>query len=265
MLIRRIISSILVIGIIALVMAVDWLTGLLATFFIVLGLFEFFKMLENKGITAYKYVGIGVGLIIPLSVVFKFEPTKKWELFFIIAIMLFLFLMQFRRRQNHGAVEGISTTIFGILYISWTLSFLIKIRYLDQGLGLLVALLLMTKLGDIGAYFIGSRFGKHPLIPHISPKKSVEGSLGGLLFSVMAAMACKPFFDLAYIHLAFIGFILGVLGQLGDLSESLLKRDCQIKDSGKAFPGMGGALDVVDSLIFTAPAFYFYLSLILNR
>ncbi|MFA6350358.1 MAG: phosphatidate cytidylyltransferase, partial [Candidatus Omnitrophota bacterium] len=220
MLIRRIISSILVIVTIALVLSVDWLTGLLATFFIVLGLYEFYRMLENKGISAYKYVGIGVGAVIPLLLVFRFELTKKWELFFIITIILFLFLMQFRRRQNHGAVEGISTTIFGILYISWTLSYLIRIRYLDQGLGLLVALLLMTKLGDIGAYFIGSRFGKHPLVPHISPKKSVEGSIGGLIFSVLGGLACKPFFDLAYIHLAFIGFILGVLGQLGDLSES---------------------------------------------
>lgn len=265
MLIKRITSSVLVVGAIASVMAVDWLTGLLAAFFIILGLYEFFKMLENKGISAYKYVGIGVGAILPLSVIFRFEPTKKWELFFIIAILLFLFLMQFRRRQNDGAVEGISTTIFGILYISWTLSYLIKIRYLEHGLILLVALLFMTKLGDIGAYFIGSRFGKHPLIPHISPKKSVEGSLGGLLFNVLGALACKPFFDLAYLHLAIIGLILGVLGQLGDLSESLLKRDCKIKDSGNTFPGMGGALDVVDSLIFTAPAFYFYLSLVLNK
>lgn len=264
-LIKRIISSIIVVSVIALLMAVDWMTGLLATFFIILGLYEFFNMLENKGISAYKFVGIGIGAIIPLSIVWHFEATPKWELFFIISLLIFLFLMQFRRRQNSGAVVGISTTIFGILYVSWTLSFLIRIRYLEHGLAMLVSLLVMTKIGDIGAYFIGSRFGKTPLIPHISPKKSVEGALGGLFFNILGALACKPFFDFSYLHMVFVGLMLGVLGQLGDLSESLLKRDCQVKDSGSTFPGMGGALDLVDSLIFTAPAFYFYLSLILNK
>jgi phosphatidate cytidylyltransferase len=221
-------------------------------------------MVENKGIKIYKYFGIGMGTIIPLSIVFRFEPTKSWELLFIVLVLLFLILMQFRRRNNYGVIVDISTTIFGILYVSWFFSFLIKIRYLPNGIGLLGTVLLITKLGDIGAYLVGSRFGKTPLMPRISPKKSVEGAMGGLLFSIMGALASKLFINFTYLHLISMGISLSVLGQLGDLSESLMKRDCQVKDSGSIFPGLGGILDAIDSLLFTAPVFYFYISVVLR-
>lgn len=266
MLIKRIISSILLIGLICAIVFVDWVCGLTVTLFIILGLYEFFTMLQNKGITIYKYFGIGMGAIIPLSIIFHFELTKNWELFFIVLAFLFLIFMQFARRDNSGTIVDISTTIFGIIYVSWFLSFMIKIRYLEGGLGLFLAVLLITKLGDIGAYIIGSAFGKTALLPRISPKKTVEGAIGGLLFSVVGALISRPFFAAsgAYFHLVFLGLALGILAQAGDLSESLMKRDCQVKDSGKLFPGMGGALDVIDSLLFTAPVFYFYMSTILK-
>ncbi|MFA5145425.1 MAG: phosphatidate cytidylyltransferase [Candidatus Omnitrophota bacterium] len=264
MLKNRIITSTILIGVIGGVIFVDWLCGLLVAAFIIAGLYEFFTMLERKGISIYKYVGIGIGAIIPLSIVFRFEPTRKWELLCIVLILLFLIIMQFRRRQNSGAIVGISTTIFGIVYVSWLLSFLIKIRYLEGGLGLLAAVLLITKLSDIGAYLIGMRFGKTPLIPRISPKKSVEGSIGGLVFGVSGSLAASSFLQLSFLHTISLGICLSVLAQLGDLSESLMKRDCQVKDSGNIFPGLGGVLDTIDSLLFTAPAFYFYMVLILK-
>jgi phosphatidate cytidylyltransferase len=271
MLIKRIISGAVFIAIIIAAVYVDWnvllpftLCGLIVTAFIALGLYEFFTMLENKGVNNYKYVGIGIGVILPLSVIFHFEPTKKWELLFIVAVLLFLILMQFRRRQSSGVVIDISTTLFGILYVSWFFTFLIKIIYLSYGMGLLVAVLMMTKLGDIGAYFIGSRFGRHLLLERISPKKTVEGSVAGLIFSVIGGLFCKPFLPFTYLHMGVMGLLCGGIGQLGDLSESLIKRDCQVKDSGKLIPGMGGILDEIDSLLFTAPAFYFYMSVILK-
>ncbi len=260
MLQQRIISATVLVGVILAAIFWQWFFNLAIIFFITLGLYEFFTILERKGISVYKYVGIGIGVLIALSVTFRFEPTKGWEFLFIVLALLFLFLMQFRRRENSGVTVGISTTLFGILYVSWFLSFLIKIRYLANGAGLLAAVLLITKLGDIGAYLIGSRFGRTPLIPRISPKKSVEGALAGLVFSILGALASKPFLNLSYAHLVVIGMGLGILGQLGDLSESLIKRDCQVKDSGNILPGMGGILDEVDSLLFTAPVFYFYIS-----
>ncbi|MBU3959154.1 MAG: phosphatidate cytidylyltransferase [Candidatus Omnitrophica bacterium] len=264
MLTKRIFSSVILISLIIASVFIKWVIGLVITVFIIVGLYEFFTMLEKKEIKIYKYFGMGMGVIIPLSILFRFKVTQIWELLFIVLALLFLVLMQFRRRQNYGVVVDISTTIFGIIYVSWFLSFLIKIRYLPGGLGLFAMVLIVTKLGDIGAYLVGTCFGRKPLIPHISPKKSVEGAIGGLIFSVLGALASRPFLDLSYCTLIFIGIFLGILGQLGDLSESLIKRDCQVKDSGNLIPGMGGVLDLVDSLLFTAPTFYFYISTILR-
>lgn len=262
---RRIITSAILISIIVATLFVNWMSGLLVSAFITAGLYEFFTMLEKKGLSIYKYFGIGLGTLIPLSIIINFQLTKGWEFLFLVLALLSLILMQFKRRESSGAIVGVSTTMFGILYVSWFLSFLIKIRYMNDGLGLFSSVLIITKLGDIGAYLIGMRFGKTPLIPRISPKKSIEGSIGGLIFSIAGALACKPWLDLNYTHVVALGIFLGILGQLGDLSESLMKRDCQVKDSGSIFPGLGGVLDAIDSLIFTAPAFYFFINIINHR
>ena len=263
-LLKRLVSSFILISIVALIIAFEKMAALVISAFIIIGLYEFFAMVEKKGVEVYKYFGIGVGAIIPLSILFKFELTKSWELFFIVLALLALILMQFRRRQSSGVIMGISTTVFGVLYVAWFLSFMIKIRYMPNGAGLLITLLLITKSGDIGAYLIGTRFGKTLLIPRISPNKSVEGAFAGLIFSILGGLASKVFVPYSYLHLASLGIFLGVLSQLGDLSESLMKRDCGIKDSGNILPGLGGVLDLMDSLIFTAPVFYFYMNIILR-
>ncbi len=125
---------------------------------------------------------------------------------------------------------------------------------------LIVYLILVTKSGDIGAYFIGTRFGRHSLIPRISPNKTVEGMLGGLGFSVLVSLVSINFLpSFSLIRLLILGLVLGTLAQVGDLSESLIKRDCGVKDSGQTFPGLGGVLDTIDSVLFTVPIFYFYV------
>lgn len=259
----RIISSAALIGVCAAALVSQFALVVTVMAVTVLGLYEFFTMLEKKGISIFKYFGIAMGAVIPASILFKFELTRGWELLFIVVALLFLIIMQFKRRENRGAVVGISTTIFGILYVAWFFSFLVRIRLLPGGTGYVIAVLVITKLGDIGAYLVGSRFGRTPLIPRISPKKSVEGSLGGLLFSVAGALLSKPFMpgSFSLLHCALIGVSMGILAQIGDLSESLIKRDCDIKDSSSVIPGFGGILDIIDSLLFTAPVFYFYITL----
>ena len=264
MLRRRIITSAILITISVVAIFFELPSALILTGLIVGSLYEFFTILQNKGISIYKYFGTAMGAVIPLSITFRFELTRGWELLFMVLAFLFLILMQFKRRSNTGAIADISTTIFGILYISWFLSFLIKIRYMPGGIGLLAAVLLITKSGDIGAYLVGMRFGKTPFMSRISPKKSAEGAIGGLIFSVLAALVSKPFLNLSYVHLVLIGIGLGILAQLGDLSESLIKRDCRVKDSGRVLPGLGGFLDVMDSLLFSAPSFYFYMNIALK-
>lgn len=249
----------------ALFKAPTWIFSLIATGFIGLGLNEFFTLVERKGIVIERWLGLAVGLLIPISVLTGFEPTKGWEFFLAVMVFLALFLPQMWRKDSSQAIVGISTALFGILYISWSLSFLIKLRLLENpalpgGAWLVALVLLITKGGDIGAYFVGSAIGRHTLIRRVSPFKTWEGMVGGLLFSVGGALALRGVFSqIPAYHLVVLGLLLGVLGQLGDLSESLIKRDCQVKDSGTLFPGMGGALDVLDSLIFTSPICYFYI------
>ncbi len=234
------------------------------------GLYEFFYMVKKKGIPIYSYVGIFIGAMIPASIYTRFELTRNWELLFIVAAFLLILLLQFARKDNSNAIVGIATTLFGVLYVAWFFSFLVKIRMLPgfQGPQLLAFIVLVTKCGDIGALLVGSRLGRHPLLPRISPNKSIEGSVGSFVFSIAAAVLSRGLLpvelDFSLGHVALMGAFFSGIGQLGDLSESLIKRDCQMKDSGKLLPGMGGILDVIDSLLFCAPAFYLYMSAALN-
>ncbi|MFC1646171.1 phosphatidate cytidylyltransferase [Candidatus Omnitrophota bacterium] len=263
MLLHRIISTIVLIGIT--VLAVLFRTPfIIVTLLLTLGgLYEFFSLVEKKGVRVYKYFGTIIGLVIPLSIFYRFELTKGWELLFVVIGLISLFILQIIKKDNSQAVFSISITVFGILYISWLFSFIIKLRLLPHGAALLGALIFITKANDIGAYLIGSRFGKHTFMPRISPKKTIEGTIGGLLFSILAALASSSFLPnirvFSFAHLVFIGFALGIIGQLGDLSESLIKRDCLAKDSSDVIPGIGGVMDVIDSLLFTSPVFYFYM------
>jgi phosphatidate cytidylyltransferase len=267
MITKRILSSLFMIAIVLMTVFIKWFFGLMVILLIIVGLYEFFTLIEKKGIPIYKHFGTFVGAIIPISIFFRFETTKNWELLFIVALLTLIFLMQFTRRQNTDATVGIATTLFGILYVSWLFSFLIKIRLLPFGASLLALVLLVAKAGDIGAYLVGTRWGRHALIARISPAKSLEGAMGGLVFSILAALASKSFLPdwncFSYLNLSIMGALFGILGQLGDLSESLIKRDCQVKDSGNFLPGLGGVLDTIDSILFTAPAFYFYISSVL--
>ncbi|VAX35423.1 Phosphatidate cytidylyltransferase [hydrothermal vent metagenome] len=235
-------------------------------------LYEFFYLIKKKGIPIYSYTGIFLGVLIPLSTFFRFEPTRGWELLFIVLALLAIFFMQFIRNDNENAIVGISTTLFGVLYVSWFFSFLIKVRYLlpgVDGMKLLGFILLVTKCGDMGALLIGSKFGKHPLLPRVSPSKTIEGSIGSFAASALVAVLAKGLlpevFPFSIWHIALMGIFFGGIGQVGDMSESLIKRDCNVKDSGKMLPALGGALDAIDSLLFSVPVFYFYMSSVLGK
>ena len=264
---HRFSSATLMIVLVAVAVVYEWGCMLLITALIIGGLYEFFYMIKKKGIPIYSYVGIFIGVLIPVSIFGKFELTRNWEFLFVVVVFLTILLMQFARKDTSNAIVGIATTMFGIFYVSWLFSFLIKIRFLLPGLGglkLLYFVLLVTKCGDMGALLVGSWLGKHPLLPRISPKKSVEGAIGSLVVSVLVAILSRPLLPAAaqfpFWQVGLMGAFFGGIGQLGDLSESLIKRDCNVKDSGRFLPAMGGVLDMIDSLLFSAPAFYFYMS-----
>jgi len=187
-----------------------------------------------------------------------------------VAVIFAIFLRQSFIRENHDALPAVGMTLLGIVYLWFLPSFLVRIRHLGgaegwllAGNSLLISTVLLSKVSDVGAYFIGRSFGRHKLIPRISPAKSVEGSIGGLASSIGAAYACRalgilPGLEAWWMVPAF-GLLAGVTGQCGDLLESLFKRSGGVKDSGGAFPGYGGVLDVIDSLLITAAPAYFFL------
>ena len=267
----RFLSSTLMITITALAILNNILFILVVVLLTAGGLYEFFYMVRKKEVPIYNYTGILIGVLIPVSIFTHFKPTHNWELLFIVIGFLLILFMQFARRDNRHAILGLSTTLFGVLYVAWFFSFLVKIRLMlpgMEGVKLVGFILVVTKSADIGALLIGSSIGRHPLLPKVSPNKSIEGTVGAVLLSSCTALVFRSFLPAA-LHLPlwqvfFIGAFFGGLGQLGDLSESLIKRDCGVKDSGKFLPGMGGVLDVIDSLLFSAPAFYLYMSSMLT-
>ena len=130
-------------------------------------------------------------------------------------------------------------------------------------------LIVVTKFSDMGAYVAGSLFGKHPLVPHISPKKTWEGFFGALVFSTAGACGLLAIMhkQLAYLtqsHAVILGLVLGFAAIIGDLAESIIKRSADVKDSGRFLPGIGGALDLIDSILFTAPLLFFYLRFVIG-
>ena len=262
---RTITSIILILIVITTIFLLPiWLFTMVASLFIAMGLYEFFKLdTKNEFPPSFVYLGIIAGIALPYITYF-FRPTGGlWEALFFIIVLIALFLIQFTRKENQNGVTLIALTLFGIFYIGWFFTFLVKIRYLEYGYRLVAYLLLVTKAGDIGAYLVGSRFGKHALIPRISPKKSVEGAIGGFLFSIAFALASKSFLPwMSFTNILISGILIGIFAQLGDLAESLVKRDYKVKDSGLSLPGLGGMLDVIDSVLFTAPIFYIYLTII---
>ena len=269
MLTKRLTTSIILISTIVWVIffAPVWIYSSVVTLLIFGGLYEFFAMVRKKGIFVYRYTGVILGTLVPIVMHWRFGHTlPDIEPFLIVIIALLVFVIQFTMRDNSQALSGVSVTIFGIFYVSLLFSYVIKLRLGAHGAALVGYLIAVTKSCDIGAYLIGSAYGRHSLIPRISPKKSVEGMVGGVATSVAVSCALGIFFPwIPFYHFPILGVILALLGQTGDLSESLIKRDCGVKDSGVALPGLGGVLDLLDSLLFTVPIFYIYVKMVLLR
>jgi len=163
-----------------------------------------------------------------------------------------------------NALLSAATMFLGVAYCGAMIPYLGRIREMDGGLGLALAALFCTWSGDTGAYFAGRALGKHKLAKIISPKKTIEGAVGGVLTAIAMAFILQYFFmpNLASVHILAIGAIAAIAGIVGDLCESLLKRSTGIKDSSNLIPGHGGVLDRFDGVMFAAPAIFLYVSLV---
>ncbi len=229
------------------------------------GLFEFYHMMEAKGIRPFKTVGVLAGLVIVWYVYFQ---GGVFSSLFITIVLLGVMVLELSRRDGEFAVFHIATTLFGIFYIAWLGSHIILLRKLgehfaggDVGGHFVILAFAIAWGADTGAYFFGNAFGKRKLMPRVSPSKSVEGAAGGVFLALVAAFVMKLTFlpMLTYLDACILGIVGGVAAVLGDLVESLMKRDVKIKDTSRALPGHGGMLDRFDSVLFVAPLVYYYL------
>lgn len=236
----------------------NWFFFLMVEAFSLCALYEFYQMAEKKGIFINKVLGLVFGALLPLSFYFQGESV------IILVTILCLFMFNFHRRLKTNSLISTSVTLFGIFYVAWLFSFFTKVKHLEHGTEWVAYIILVTKLGDVAAYFVGRQVGKHPLIPHISPNKTMEGCAANFLTCIGASLISASYLHgVSWMHLLILGSILGVLSQFGDLAESLIKRDVGVKDSG-SIPGLGGVLDILDSILFTVPFTHYYLTAFLG-
>lgn len=246
---------------------------LLLLVFMFIGSKEYVGILKHKGFFPNFTFILLVSSLIVILVACKLTN-------FIVPVMVFATILAFMVvlfRGKQPYIANVASNVLGVAYLSLP-CYIILIRQLNysgrgltsvplnDGLGFLILLFFAVLGTDVGAYFIGKNFGKHLLSPIISPKKTIEGSIGGGLFAVLFALIVGYFIDLAWYHSLIVAILITVFAQLGDLAESMLKRDAGVKDSGNSIPGHGGFMDRSDSYMFTAAiAFYYFNYCVVNN
>lgn len=243
---------------------------LLTIGFISLALGEYYHLATNKGFQPSKVFGVGFSAFYTIALALSFHDPAWHAMpsFVFLFIFVALFIVFFKHKES--ALGNMAITIFGIIYLTLPVTCALRINYffpdtaLQDGRLWLAYVLLVSKMTDIAAYFSGKLWGRTPLAPSISPKKTVEGALGGLSVALLTSIVFALFagyfgaFVMSFFQSIWLGILISILAQLGDLSESLLKRDAGVKDSSH-LPGLGGMLDIVDSLVFTLPLMYLFL------
>ncbi len=246
------------------------------------GLMEFYGIAEKRGLVCFKYCGLAGGMLLMIGTFYNLtgrlgmnnSPARvnDFETSFLILFVLGLCIRQLVSRSNTAGITAVATTLFGLMYVPWLLNFIQKINFFQNvdGHFYLLYFVVITKFSDTGAYAVGSLIGRHKMIPRISPGKTWEGFAGAIVVStgaslLFACLARDKMPAMNWQHAAILGVVLSVTAVIGDLIESLFKREAGVKDSGRFFPGIGGILDLLDSLLFNAPIMYLYLRHVLTR
>ena len=276
----RLISSIVLWGIMLAV--IFWLppTGLYLFMNVVIAraVWEFYGICELKGLKTFKIWGVigAVALISGSWFIYGSphftERSYDFDIFILLVFALGVFIRQFPQKLNPRGIETMAVTLFGLIYVAWLCNFITRINFAtDNGRFWVMYLVVVTKFTDMGAYATGTIFGRHKMIPRISPNKSWEGTVGGVLFALGGSLVGYRVLHeeltadgMLLGHAIALGVLLGAAAVIGDLAESLVKREANVKDSSTLLPGHGGALDLIDSFLFTAPLLYVYMRLVLQ-
>ena len=262
----------------------DYVILVIMIFLAVTGLVEFYGLVQKRELVCFRWCGLFGGVLLMVGTFLHCtgklgdydspSHVNDFEISFLILFVLGLCVRQFVSRSNTAGILAISTTLFGLMYVPWLLNFVQKINFypgLDGGGKFFVLyFILVTKLSDTGAYAVGSLIGRHKMIPRISPGKTWEGFAGAIVVSTVASWLFVHFLGhkmpgMNTLHALILGVVLSSTAVVGDLIESLFKREAGVKDSGNLFPGIGGILDLLDSLLFNAPIMYFYLRHVLTH
>ncbi len=255
-----------------------WLIGLIGMlFFAGVGTWEFYGLLEAGGLPTSKKWGITSGLIFVTATWFHMIGSVSnnllWSILLLVIASNFFRILAYPDLRK--GLESCMGTILGLVYVPLLWSFVVRLFLsgdLSQPGWAAFYVILCMKMADSGGYFFGTRFGKHKLAPIISPKKSWEGLAGGIVFCLIVNLAwliisqgrINSSIPLTLGHALVLGFLFPIVGTLGDLVESMFKRAVDVKDSNTMVYGLGGILDMIDSILFAAPMFYIYIELFLK-
>jgi phosphatidate cytidylyltransferase len=235
-----------------------------------IGVWEYAQMTSEKGLmpAVTQMIVVAVCVVLAFYVSLVYPHWSKFAVLTIVLGFVSFFVAHFKKTDD--ALLLVAVEFFGVCYLAVPFSFMLAILYPTasdvDGRWWLFYLIAVTKITDIGGYFVGKLFGQRPLAKHLSPRKTIEGAVGGFLFAIGLSLVFSfighlfkaPTFNLGLMDAIWMGMVIGILAQVGDLAESLLKRDAFVKDSNK-LPGVGGILDMVDSLLFTSPVVYFFI------
>lgn len=291
MLKQRLVSGILLA--VMVVMVANYLPSPACWLFIVaivaLAQHEFYAMMDGAQLPVFRFVGMLGGAAVVSATYWTIGPRPeqlaagyRWENLVLLLTALAVFLRQFPQKNNEKPIVTIACTLLGVWYVAFLMNYFTRLAFAWRDGGLLhtvgptgrwvvIYLVAVVKISDVGAYFSGRLLGRHKLYPRLSPKKTWEGLIGGILCSLAVSLLFFHFtggqlgrLQLDLVDAVVLGLVLPVAGVLGDLFESLLKRSAGMKDSGTLIPGMGGVLDVLDSLLFGAPVLYAYAVLFMK-
>ncbi len=234
-----------------------------------MGLNEMYNMFDNKSLGTFRYFGIAAVLAGYALIIYKNDPVYMFYALVILVITLLSTILITKNIERD--MPRTINTIFPFAYVGALGSFAILLRQLPNGNYWIFSLMMFTWIYDGGAYFTGVAFGKHKLIPELSPKKTVEGFIGGILVNVAAAVILKytifplffPLFPLH--HLIILAVLLAFTGQVGDIAESVVKRYTGVKNSSSLLSEMGGIMDKIDSTLFNAPILYLYIKIFIKQ
>lgn len=237
-----------------------------------LALSEFYGLAGKFGCKPQLVAGYAAALVVLAS--FLFDKPSLAVLAVISLSILSLAVALGSSNELKDSLMSVSSTMFGVVYVALLPGCLIGVRMLPDAITdltaphlaskLLTMFFAMVMMTDTGAYYVGRTLGRHKLAPRISPGKTIEGAIGGFVMAVVTGALCKVIFfhEIALTHAIALGAAIGLVGQIGDLAESMLKRGAGVKDSGNLLPGHGGMLDRIDSILFCAPLLYYYARLL---